>query len=67
MRSPKFGHDVHFDCPHCGARYIVSYTKLPIADSGSAYCECCRQRMLQWNSALEPLYTLVQRPDPKQL
>jgi predicted Zn finger-like uncharacterized protein len=63
MSSSKITHDVDFSCPHCGAQYIVSYTKLPIADSGSAYCECCRQRMIQWNSALQPFYRLVQPPD----
>ena len=31
----RFGHDIDFSCPHCGARYVVSYTELPIADSGS--------------------------------
>ena len=37
--SNQFGDAVDFSCPHCGARYIVSYAKLPIADSGSDYCE----------------------------
>jgi len=63
--SNQFGQDVDYNCPHCGARYIVSYTKLPIADSGSAYCEHCRRRMIQWNSAMKPFYKLVQRPDSK--
>jgi hypothetical protein len=39
----RFGHDIDFSCPHCGARYVVSYTELPIADSGSDYCECCKR------------------------
>jgi hypothetical protein len=60
--SSQFGHDIAFRCPHCGARYVVSYTELPIADSGSDYCECCKRRMLQWNSALQPRYRLVERP-----
>ena len=34
--SSQFGHDSDFSYPHCGARYLVSYAKLPIAD--------CRQR-----------------------
>ncbi len=50
-----------FFCPQCGARYVVSYTALPIADSGSVYCDVCRRRMIQWNSALRPLYRLVAR------
>ena len=60
-------HDVAFCCPHCGARYAVSYTELPIADSGSDYCECCRRRMVQWNSALQPHYRLVERSDRNHL
>ena len=63
--SSQFGHDIDFSCPHCGARYIVSYTELPIADSGSDYCECCKRRMCQWNSALQPRYRLVERPERK--
>jgi predicted Zn finger-like uncharacterized protein len=55
--------DINFSCRHCGARYVVSYTELPIADSGSVYCECCKRRMVQWNSARQPLYKLVERPD----
>jgi hypothetical protein len=61
----QFGHDIDFSCPHCGARYAVSYIELPIADSGSDYCECCKRRMLQWNSALQPRYRLVERPERK--
>jgi transcription elongation factor Elf1 len=63
MRSSQSAHDVAFSCPHCGARYVVSYTELPIAHSGSDYCECCKRRMVQWNSALRPYYRLVERPD----
>jgi hypothetical protein len=28
-------------CRHCGAQYVVKYTDLPVADSGSAYCADC--------------------------
>jgi hypothetical protein len=48
---------------HCGAQYAVSYTELPIADSGSVYREVCRRQMIQWNSCQEPSYKLVKRPD----
>jgi len=58
-----YGHD--FICRHCGAQYLVSYTELPIADSGSVYCDVCRRRMIQWNSSQQPSYKLVKRPDPK--
>jgi hypothetical protein len=67
MRSPKFIPDADFFCQHCEAQYVVSYTELPVSDSGSVYCECCRRRMVQWNSALQPFFKLVQRPDRTQL
>ena len=41
----------------------MSYTELPIVDSGSDYCECCKRRMCKWNSALQPRYRLVERPE----
>jgi hypothetical protein len=63
--SSQFGHHIVFRCQHCGARYVVNYIKLPIADSGSEYCECCKRRMFQWNSALKPRYRLVERPERK--
>jgi predicted Zn finger-like uncharacterized protein len=64
MRKPAT-HGGDFFCPHCGAQYVVSHTQLPIADSGSVYCDVCRRQMIQWNSSLEPSYKLVKRPDPK--
>ena len=65
MFTQKLTHGGDFICRHCGAQYVVSYTKLLHADSGSAYCEVCRQRMIQWNSPLQQFYKLVKRPDPK--
>ncbi len=59
------GQDIHFSCQNCGARYVVNHIELPIADSGSVYCECCKRRMVQWNSAMQPRYRLVERPEPK--
>jgi transcription elongation factor Elf1 len=64
MRTPTLAYGDNFICRHCGAEYLVSYTKLPIADSGSVYCDVCRRQMIQWNSSLEPSYKLVKRPDP---
>jgi hypothetical protein len=54
-----------FVCKYCRAEYLVSYRPLPIADSGSAYCDVCRRHMIQWNSSQEPSYKLVKRPDHK--
>jgi hypothetical protein len=42
-------------------------TELLVADSGSEYCECCKRRMVQWNSALQPHYRLVERSDRNHL
>jgi hypothetical protein len=61
MRSQEITRGADFFCQQCGARYVVSYTALPIADSGSVYCDVCRRRMIQWNSALRPFYRLVAR------
>jgi transcription elongation factor Elf1 len=65
MRTPRLTVDGDFICRHCGAEYVVSYTELPVADSGSVYCDVCRRKMIQWNSSLEPSYRLVKKPDPK--
>jgi hypothetical protein len=64
MRTPTITHGGDFTCRHCGALYVVSNIELPIADSGSAFCEVCRRQMIQWNSILQPSYRLVRRPDP---
>jgi predicted Zn finger-like uncharacterized protein len=63
MRISKRADNGDPTCPHCGAQYFVSYTTLPIADSGSVYCNVCRRRMIQWNSSQKPSYKLVKRPD----
>ena len=65
MSIPTLTHGSDFICRHCGAQYAVSYTELRIADSGSAYCDVCKRKMIQWNSTLEPSYRLVKKPDPK--
>jgi hypothetical protein len=56
MRTPTLAYGANFICRHCGAQYLVSYTELPVAYSGSVYCNVCRR---------EPSYKLVKRPDPK--
>jgi hypothetical protein len=54
MSTPTLASGADFICRHCGAVYVVSYTELPIADSGSTYCDVCRRQMIQWNSSQEP-------------
>ncbi len=63
MSTPTLAHGEKSICRHCGAQYLVSYTELPIADSGSVYCDACRRRMIQWNSSQKPSYELTERPD----
>jgi predicted Zn finger-like uncharacterized protein len=65
MSIPTLAYGVDFICRHCGAEYVVKYTKLPIADSGSVYCDVCRRQMIQWNSSEEPSYRLIKRPDQR--
>jgi predicted Zn finger-like uncharacterized protein len=65
MRTSTPEYSGEFFCPHCGAQYVVSYAELPIADSGSVYCDVCRRKMIQWNSSQEPSYKLVKRPERK--
>ena len=65
MSAPASADGDNFICRHCATQYVVSYTKLPIADSGSVYCNVCRRQMIQWNSSQEPSYKLVKRPDQK--
>ncbi len=48
-----------FACPHCTERYWVSYTRTPVRDSGTAYCQTCRKRMSEWNSTAQPSYTII--------
>src|ERR1019366_2242821 len=66
MPTPTTTHGDDFTCRHCGALYVVSNIELPIADSGSVYCQVCRRQMIQWNSILQPSYRLVKQPDPKR-
>ena len=65
MHTSTYARNGDFICRYCGAQYFVSYTALPIADSGSIYCDVRRRRMVQWNSYKEPSYKLVKRPAPK--
>ena len=45
MSTPAITHGRDFFCRHCGAQYVVSYTQVPIADSGSAYCDVYKRKM----------------------
>jgi transcription elongation factor Elf1 len=57
MAKPQVLPDDRFNCPHCRARYSVTYTRTATRDSGSAYCKVCRRRMVEWNAYKQPSYT----------
>jgi hypothetical protein len=52
-----------FFCPHCGALYSVTYSRLSKSDSNIAKCVVCLQIMTSWDSTKVPIYKLVQRPE----
>jgi hypothetical protein len=52
-----------FFCPHCGALYSVTYSRLSKSDSNIAKCVVCLQIMTRWDSTKVPIYKLVQRPE----
>ena len=57
---PKAG---TFFCPHCGALYSVTHSRLSESDSNIAKCLVCLQIMDKWDSTDVPIYKLIQRPE----
>jgi uncharacterized protein (DUF983 family) len=54
---------VTFFCPHCGALYSVTHSRLSECDSNIAKCVVCLQVMHKWDSTDVPIYRLIQRPE----
>jgi len=53
-----------FFCPHCGALYAVTQSRLSKSESGVAKCAICQTTIDKWdNSTAVPIYKLVHRPD----
>jgi len=52
-----------FFCPHCGALYSVTHSRLPRSESNVAKCVVCRQTMDKWDSTKVPTYKLIHRPE----
>jgi predicted Zn finger-like uncharacterized protein len=52
-----------FFCPHCGALYSVTHSRLSKSDSNVAKCVVCLQIMDKWGSINIPIYKLMQRPE----
>ena len=50
-----------FFCPHCGAMYSVTHSRLPKRDSNIAKCVVCKQTMNEGDKVF--LYKLIHRPE----
>jgi predicted Zn finger-like uncharacterized protein len=52
-----------FFCPHCGALYSVTLSRLRKRDSNIAKCVVCTQTMDERDSTTVPVYKLIHRPE----
>ena len=52
-----------FFCPHCGALYSLTLSRLPKRDSNIAQRVVCRQTMDERDSNKVPVYKLIHRPE----
>jgi predicted Zn finger-like uncharacterized protein len=52
-----------FFCPHCGALYSVTRSRLATRDSNFAKCVVCGKIMDRWDSRDVPTFKLIHRPD----
>jgi predicted Zn finger-like uncharacterized protein len=52
-----------FYCPHCGALYVVTHSRLPASDSNIAKCVVCGTTMDARKSTTVLIYKLIHRPE----
>jgi hypothetical protein len=52
-----------FFCTHCGALYVVTYSRGSSSQSDAAKCVVCGQIMAKWDTANVPTYKLIHRPE----
>jgi transcription elongation factor Elf1 len=52
-----------FFCPHCGALYSVTRSKVAESESNTAKCVVCAKIMDRWDTTDVPLFKLIHRPD----
>ena len=52
-----------FFCPHCGALYALTYSRLSTSDSNIARCVVCGQIMDKWDLTKVPIFKLIHRPE----
>ena len=50
-------------CPHCGALYSVTLSRLPKRDINIAQCVVCGQTMDERASTTVSVYKLIHRPE----
>ena len=53
----------NFFCPHCGALYAVTHSRVSKSDSNIAKCVVCGHTMDKRESTTVPIYNLVHRPE----
>jgi predicted Zn finger-like uncharacterized protein len=56
-------HRENFFCPHCGALYAVTHSRVSESDSNIAKCVVCGHTMEKRESTTVPIYNLVHRPE----
>ena len=52
-----------FYCPHCGALYSVTRSKVAKIESNTAKCVCCFKIMDRWDTTDVPAFRLIHRPE----
>ena len=52
-----------FFCPHCGALYSVTHSRISKSERDIAKCVVCQHIMDNGDSPKVPVYKLIQRPD----
>jgi len=52
-----------FFCPHCGALYSVTHSRLSKSERSIAKCVVCLHIMDDGDSPQVPVYKLIQRPE----
>ena len=52
-----------FFCPHCGALYSVTQSRLSKSERSTAKCVVCLHIMDNGDSSEVPVYKLIQRPE----
>jgi predicted Zn finger-like uncharacterized protein len=52
-----------FYCPHCGALYAVTHSRLRASDSNIAKCVVCGTTMDERKSTTVLIYKLIHRPE----